>query len=130
MKLDCDCVRDTLLALETMGFNESLRIPQLAKKPQLAGYTEDEIHYTCLKLLEAGYIAANAIPIGAVLGIVDVTDITYPGHEFLNTIREDKNWRKVKSAAKAAGVFSLKGLAETGIKVASAMIEAALEGNL
>lgn len=131
MKLDMDCVRDVLLEMEAMEYGESLHINQLAEKPSLSKYSENEVQYTCLKLKEAGFIEALTIhALRAPLQIVDVSDITYAGHEFLNTIRENQNWEKVKTTAKKAGVYSLKGLLEISQKVAAAAIAQALQLNL
>lgn len=126
MKLNYECVRDTLLAMESMEYNEALRLPELMEKPQLTKYTENEVQYTCLKLLEAGYIVAIAVEIGHTEAIVQVSDITFRGHEFLNTVREDKNWKRIVSVAKSAGVFGLKEIAGIGAKVTADAITQAL----
>lgn len=98
------------------------------QKPQLEGYSEDTVQYTCLKLVEAGYIDAKVVRyIRQANRVTIIMDLTYNGHEFLNTIRSDKNWEKIKSTAKAAGVFSLKGLFEIGSTVAAAAITSALQ---
>ena len=130
MKLNMDCVRDVLLTLEEMEYGDRPRIVHLAQKDRLSGYSEDEIQYTCIKLLEAGYIEATKINVlNSPPQIVDVSDITFNGHEFLNTVRENKNWEKVKTTAKKAGIFSLKGFYEIAQRVALAAIAQALQLN-
>ena len=128
MKLNPDCVRATMLAIESFSFGEECRMNELMGKPEVSGYSEDDVQYTCRKLLEAGYIKARTIrPLRSPELVTSISDLTYAGHEFLNTIRAEKNWAKVKSTAKAAGVFSLKGLHEIGLQVAAAAITSALQ---
>ena len=128
MVLNPECVRATMLAIESFSFGERCKMCQLIEKPELSGYSEEEVQYTCLKLLEAGYIEATTMrALRSPIQIASVSDLTYSGHEFLNTVRSDKNWKKVKETSKAAGIFSLKGLAEIGKQVAAAAITAALQ---
>lgn len=127
MKLDINCVRSVLLATETLDYGEQLLFQEFFKKPQLEGYSEDAVQYTCLKLTEAGYLTAQVVRyIHHPDRVTKIIDLTYNGHEFLNTIRSDKVWEKISSTAKSAGVFSLKGLVEIGVQVASAAITATL----
>lgn len=128
MILNSDCVRDVLLTVESCGYGEHLRINALVEK--LPTYSSDEVSYSCLKLQEAGYLGVlTTRSLGSTMPIVvEIQDITYSGHEFLNTIREDKNWSKIKDAAKKAGVFSLKHIAQIGEAVAAAAIQSALQG--
>lgn len=131
MRLNPDCIRSTMLAIESCAFGEECRINELMEKPELAGFEEEDVQYTCLKLLEAGYIEGKTIRVMRSPECVAwVSDLTFQGHEFLNTIRLDSNWGKVKSTAKHAGIFSMKGIYEIGKQVAAAAITAALQQNL
>ena len=131
MKLNLDCVRSTMLAIENFSFGEECRMNQLMEKPELEGFLENDVEYTCLKLLEAGYIDADTIQVlRSPERIVCVSDLTFQGHEFLNTIRSDSNWGKVKNTAKQAGISSIKGIYDIGKQVAAAAITAALQQNL
>jgi len=129
VKLDHDCVRDVLLTVEAATRGQ-LRLPYLCR--QLPQYDEDALNYTCLKLSEGGYLDAE---IHAVCGetfpaLIWINSMTYQGHEFLDTIRDDTNWGRVKATAKKAGVFSMSALAEISQGVAQAAITAALQGHL
>ena len=131
MRLNLDCIRSTMLAIENFSFGEECRMNELMEKPELAGFEEEDVQYTCLKLLEAGYIEGKTIQVlRAPESIAWVSDLTFQGHEFLNTIRSDSNWGKVKSTAKLAGVSSIKGVLEIAKQVAAAAITAALQQNL
>lgn len=129
MQLNSDCVRTLLLTIEECGYGEHLRTHILYEK--LPEYSHEDISYACLKLDEAGYLdVLTTRSLGSTMPIiVEVRDITYAGHEFLNAIRESKNWLKIKDTAKKAGVFSLKHLAQIGEAVATAAIQSALQGH-
>lgn len=125
MKLDINCVRDVLLALEkntTTSFTSFSELPSM-----LPNYEPDQIAYTCLKLSEAGFIdiVIKNVSVNSLPKVVKIRDITYAGHEFLNTIRNNNIWDKVKTTAKKAGVYSLKAITEIGIQVAAVAIQAA-----
>lgn len=51
-----------------------------------------------MKLSEAGYINCIEIP---VKDWVEITDITFRGHEFLNTIRDERVFKKASSKLSA-----------------------------
>ena len=129
MKLDNDCVRAVLLAVENASRGQ-LRLPFLCE--QLPQYDEDTLNYTCLKLTEGGFLDSeiHSVPGETFPVLIWINSMTYQGHEFLDTIRDDTNWGKVKATAKKAGVFSMKALAEISQGVAQAAITAALQGHL
>ena len=61
MRLDIDCVRDVLMAVEQKGFGQSYTISNLH---DLLDYSSDQIEYTCLKLSEAGYLDISPLDLG------------------------------------------------------------------
>lgn len=126
MVLDPDCVRDVLLCVESCGFGERLNLTRLHER--LPDYTEEDLWYTCIKLEEGGYLDLITVQYlrMPMPSIKQINDLTYSGHEFLNTIREGNNWDKVKDVAKKAGVFSLKTLGEIAQEVAKAAVNSAL----
>lgn len=130
MVLNPDCVRDVLLCVESCGFGERMNLTRLHEK--LPDYTEEDLWYTCLKLEEGGYLdLLTILSLKMTMpSIKQINDLTYSGHEFLNTIREDSNWGKVKGIAKKAGVFSLKTLGEIAQEVAKAAVNSALQSLL
>ncbi|WP_297711076.1 DUF2513 domain-containing protein [Dysosmobacter sp.] len=125
MKLNHDCVRDVLLAVEAAPFENTYPEQLQSMLPQ---YSEDELVYTCLKLDEAGYLNAQFDQyLGGHLVLCWIESMTFNGHEFLDTIRDDTNWGKVKDTAKKAGVFSMKALGQIAQGVAQAAITSALQ---
>lgn len=129
MILDSDCVRDVLLAVESCDFGERITLDVIGKK--LPDYSNEQLWYTCLKLGEGGYLDLVTFSMLRMTmpGIKQINRLTYQGHEFLNSVRENKNWAKVKDIAGKAGVFSLKMLAEVAQNVASAAIASALQSH-
>ena len=129
MVLNPDCVRDVLLTVEGCSFNQHLTLQALCD--QLPAYSEEDIHYTCIKLEEGGYlklITFSGLRM-TIPGIKQINDLTFQGHEFLNSIRETSNWTKVKDTAKKVGTFSLHSLGMIAQEVSKAAIVSALQLN-
>lgn len=127
MILDHECVRSVLLEVEKCGMQERITFRLLCDR--LPDYPTDTIWYTCLKLDEGGFLdIITASQLRMVMpSVVEVKCLTYQGHEFLDTIRENGTWAKVKDTAKKAGVFSLESLGKIAQGVATAAITAALQ---
>ena len=113
MKLNPDCCRAVLLAVEEKSLGEIYTLPQLVEK--LETYTTDDITYSCLKLSEAGFLdIATATPLLNQYSptITTIYDITYQGHIFLEKVRNDNIWEETKSKTRKVGAFALDILAQ------------------
>lgn len=126
MKLNPDCIRDVLLAVENCPFNECLNLDKLEN--QLPDYTVEDLWYTCLKLEEGNYLSLTTIMYGGSNrpGITSIGDLTYQGHEFLNSIRKPTVWDKVKNVANSCENYSLKTLGIIGQELAKNAIQSML----
>jgi Hypothetical protein (DUF2513). len=101
MKLNYDCIRSLLLALEeNLNYDDSLslsqvRLSQIVSSEILGEFTKEDIAYSSLKLLEAEYIEARII--GSDQKIIDIVyfKIIFAGHQYIDTIRDNKVWKKV-----------------------------------
>lgn len=113
MKLNYDCVRNLLLALEEYILytdtengcaTESVRLNKLAQNSNLQEYKIEEIVYTSEKLEEAGFIECDIAD--ACGGIIDIVyySVTFCGHQYLDTIRSQPIWDGVKSTIKTKGL--------------------------
>lgn len=128
MELNKDCVRDVLLSCEELlkidedGYMNSLSHEELGQA--LPSYKTEDIIYTVVKLKEAGFLDVKITRAGNILADVRIYDITFNGHEFLNDIRDDKNWKKVKDIAKAVGAFSINMIAQIAVGVIQTNISA------
>lgn len=128
MKLDLDCIRDILLEAEKCEYNESLSVRELERL--LAQYPKNVVRYNGLKLYEAGYITASCIDVdnSNPPHMLEITDITYSGHQFLASIRDDAQWKGVKKGLSAVRNFSLSAITALSEGMTSAAISAYLSG--
>lgn len=119
MKLDQDCVRDLLLYFEeSLELNSSIDILKI----NLKKYESETIIYTALKLTEAEYI--NAVPKYASNGLYffPVSSITWNGHKFLDTIRDNEVWSETKSIASKFSSVSLNMIENIATQVITNII--------
>ncbi len=130
MKLNIDCIRQVLLAIENAGYDEYLTLDKLCET--ISDFSRDDIEYSCLKLDEAGYINATFVNPMRKLHpeLKSVNDLTFAGHEFLNSIHEPTNWEKTKTAAKKIGSFSLSTISAIANGLITASIPSVLQSIL
>lgn len=117
MKLDRDCVRDFLLALESLEPGENLTSSNYHSKPQLASYNRDVIIYTAEKLDEAGFINVKFMPVLSGDKPFIATSLTWHGHQFLDNIRDDGVWKETKKVASKVASVSLNILADIAASI-------------
>ena len=122
MELNKDCVRDILIKCEELlkmdadGSMNLLKANDL--NTALPDYDLSVIKYSILKMEEADLINVKIISLDNCL-VSDflLSDITYFGHEFLEQIKDDNNWRKIKDVAKKVGSSSIEILIQIAIGV-------------
>lgn len=123
MKLNPDCVRDILLALEEHDSYQAfleLGPETVSSFSCLADYPLEEILYHIKKCDEAGFLTGVQYFPDSVV----VRGLHYRGHEFLNNIRENKVWSGVKSVAGKIGTNSLQGLTQIAAATITSLIKA------
>ena len=93
MKLNHDCIRAVLLYLEnSLDYEHYLDLTNFS----VDGFSIEDTHYSIKKLEEAGFISAIvARDIDGEIS-VDVFGITWEGHKFLDTIRDNQVWNSTK----------------------------------
>lgn len=109
MKLNPDCVRDTLLYLEEnltyvdnndYGLEYKTIVPETiaSELHKKHNYNKDDVNYSVEKLLEIGFITASTQSRGNNNSLIyaPISDITWAGHQFLNTIRSKTVWEATK----------------------------------
>lgn len=126
MQLNPDCIRDILFTVESMDYGTVYTLSKLCEK--LHDYSEEELNYHCLQLIDAGLLNAKAIN---VMGCVTpqtwrILDLTYSGHQFLADVRSDTTWNKTKNIAKSVGSESLHALKDIAVGVVTATIQSTL----
>lgn len=109
MTLNPDCVRDILLAVESQtGFRKSTSVDRVAENLE---YSHDEILYHIQKCEESGFFTEVRHYEN---GDDDWTifDLSIKGHKFIEEIRSDTKWSKIKTALVSAGAVSGTALIE------------------
>ena len=118
MKLNYDCVRDVLLTMEDItGLNDDLSFETIGLydiASHLSQYDDKEICYTILKLSEAEYIKTEWRDSNKDnFYFYFVFDITFKGHEYLNSIRNQNVWNAIKKGAIGLSMSLIPKLAES-----------------
>lgn len=122
MKLNYDCIRDILIALENElqpGNEFQISLNDLSDK-FFCDYLKEDVGYSLIKLKEAGYIDADLI-YDDLWEIFDVIcrDITFEGHTYLNSVRNSSLWTDIKKKCKDNAInLSF----ETIIKIAATIL--------
>ncbi len=117
MKLNPDCVRDVLLAVEeNTGVHAVMEIDEddYTQYQQLKKYKYEEVAYHIVQCNLNGYFTDFAERIDNSYMIVDLSP---KAHEFIANIRSDTNWKKIKEKALTIGSFSLSVLADIAKKI-------------
>lgn len=109
MKINLDCIREVLLKCESeCSLNEQLEWNDLNLSDFAdLGYSKQELAYTIVLLEEADYIEATINYYDNAIGYISVCRLTYSGHEFLDSIRPESIWKKIKKRVTGIGNVSL-----------------------
>lgn len=96
MQRDMDLIRQLLLSAEAGP-----------PYPKIEGYTQDAIKYHQKLAIDAGLlegaIAKDHTKPTEIPGAVIIKGVTWAGHDFIDAIREDTKWNKVKGYVADAG---------------------------
>lgn len=129
MKLNHDCVRDVLLYLEDNLFlGKKIKFDFKTDIALNSKYSNDDLVYTSLKLLEADFINAKTYNSVQSYGpvVIEITSITYNGHLFLDNIRDNNVWNKAKNITKSLTSVSISLLSN----IASTILTTIISKNL
>lgn len=137
MKLNPDCIRAVLLELERelvyTENNDGLIERNFITLDELNGlmirYSKEDIFYSLSNLEQAGHINMLTRWADNAVCLCLIYDLTFQGHEFLDKIRDDQSWSKVKGGAAAIRNYSLDAINAIANGVASAAISAYFEKN-
>ena len=100
MKRNWDLVRKILMALEDIQDTTSIMEPGA-----VTGYDEEIVSYHLQLLIEAGLIDGNCNSLSGKTPLhCRATRLTWEGHEFLDRIRSDTVWNRVKGLARERGL--------------------------
>lgn len=137
MKLDMDCFRAVLLAIEDQQqfFVDNsgnvtktyLNLDDLSKT--LPEYNKADIAYAVINLKDAGYISASIKWINSFICYCCISDVTYEGHQLADKLRDSQRWKKMKAGLNAVRDYSLSAIESIAEGMTSAAITAFLSQN-
>ena len=99
MKLNYNLIRNLLLKAENQKYDSSLSQSELDKFIKKYGYNIEELIYHLKRLKEANYIDVTIQYASNKVYIYKFNNITWEGHQFLDTIRSNKVWNVSKKVA-------------------------------
>lgn len=135
MKLDINCIRTTLIALEShLQFNDRLIIQSInfddfCSLKELSVFSKETILYTAQMLDEAGLIHFSTLYADCSLYDAKYNSITYEGHQFLENIRSEEVFSKTKDVLSKVGSFSLNVISDVAAKVIVGIVNQKLRIN-
>lgn len=113
MRRDFDLIRKILFAIEN---DESATGPAWASL-EIPDYSQKQVSYHVMLLDEAGLIdAENSNSWDGFKW--EPRRLTWQGHEFLDSARDENSWKQAKSKLKEAGNFSFEVLKTVLIELA------------
>ncbi|MCK0471425.1 DUF2513 domain-containing protein [Halalkalibacter sp. APA_J-10(15)] len=118
MKLDQDCVRSILLELEeNLSLNGSVFFHQLKDFKTTHKYGFETSVYALTKLIEADFLNGTISRGDNQILDIGIGSITWDGHQFLDTIRDNAVWSKTKDTVKSLSSVSLTVLSNVASNV-------------
>ena len=137
MKLDANCVRDVLLAVEELqrvfvnddGDVEKMELWVDDLYAVLPNYDKDVVFYALYNLEQAGYVDLSVQWINNCVNMCAINHMTYEGHEFLESIRDSKQWTSVKKGLSAIRNYSLSAISSVAEGITNAAISSYLAQN-
>ncbi len=129
MKLNPDCVRDILIFLEdNLQISSELVFEEISYTELASQLTYDvrEIVNTLFAIRESGFIDCNVDYSLNGLDFFDIYRITYNGYQFIESIRPEPVWKKVKAVSGNIGSFSFSLISQIANGVLSSLISGQL----
>lgn len=113
MQINTDCVRDILLYLEANlkiskgHVFESISLKKL-QEAFTDKYSAEDVFYSVYNLRQIRFIEGSISDASnRKMFFCDIENITYTGHQFLNSIRPQPIWDKTKGIVSKIGIHSL-----------------------
>lgn len=92
----------------------------------LPEWGREDVFYALFCLEQAGYIDSSIQHANNVIGEREINYMTFSGHEFLESIRDDMRWSVVKKGLSAVRNYSLSAISSIAEGVTSAAISSYL----
>ena len=105
MKRDYDFLSTLLIHLAEKAPLQGLDSKDLFEFAKSTDKSNNELSYTISKLKEGNLVTANFIYANNTIKIITNVNLTYSGHEYLNSIRDNKIWKATKKvSSKLSGI--------------------------
>lgn len=117
-----DLIRAIVLKLESWELQSGtvLVITDIEKEFPIEGYTAEQIRYHTNLIVNDGWIDSGG---SSLLSLLTFRSLTSLGHDFADSVRDDKIWAMTKDGALKAGGFTLELL----MNVAKGLVKTQLE---
>lgn len=112
MKRDFDLIRQILLAVEAEHTGRDDVEWDLSDLSKFGGCDRDEFFGNFKLLIKAGFLEPDRGGDFCIDDKIYTYGLTWYGHEFLDSIRDEKVWRKTKEGARKVGSFSVDVLTD------------------
>ena len=127
MKLNPDCIRDVLLYLEeNLEVKDGHKFTEITLnqlQEALPKYQKEDVFYSVYNLHQIRFIDGRISDVNNMkMFFCDINNITWNGHQFLNTIRPTTVWEATKTGASKLGIMSMHALSTIAMKVSEAVI--------
>ncbi|MBE6943834.1 MAG: DUF2513 domain-containing protein [Ruminococcaceae bacterium] len=120
MKLNIDCIRDTLLELEKLPV-DCHTVYTFQKSIERHGI--ENVEYTLAKLQEADYIKADIrLHEAGRYDFYGIYCISFAGHEFLESVKQPSIWEKLKQATTTGSTAGVSMLKEIAVELGKEML--------
>ena len=129
MKLNPDCIRDIMFYLEEhLSISSELEIEEVSvyTLEKALSYPIQELANTLFALDDAGFIEINYDFGSNRIDILNVSRITYGGYQFIESVRPEPVWNKVKSVGRHVGSFSMNTITQVATSVLTTMVNSQL----
>ena len=116
MKRDLDLIREIMLVLEDkMEYGKNFQSTHLIEVMQDKTLSVEKLAYHLGLLVESDFLKAKEYKYlsGEPTNYL-INTITSQGQDFIDTIREDTTWNKIKEKASSIGGFTLPLLVDIG----------------
>lgn len=126
VRLNHDCVRNLLIYLENNlevkenGLHRGIKLRDIAEAEEFCEFSREEIFYSADKLVEASFITIARKDVSPKVMIIK--DITWKGHDYLDSIRDPKVWGEVKDRTKGMASVALEVIKCVAVDVTKNML--------
>jgi Hypothetical protein (DUF2513) len=106
MKRDMELIRELLLAIETDVKNTTFPASQLNLA---SSWADDDVYYHLELMKDAEFVEAEAVRSFQGIDDVMIERMTWAGHEFLDSARDESIWKGAKTILQSKGI-ALEGV--------------------